>query len=322
MILVISGSDDLVAQAIHEELRQCGHSSQLLDFQFFPRRDRVAYALSSDGRVSRSYWLDGVEVDLNNVTSVLWRRPAKVKADPALVDPGITRYVETSSEEVLEAFFNDLRCFQVPASRTVLKSAYAKIPQLTLAAKLGFNLPVTLVTNDPGEFLDFYRRHNGRVITKTASVQAETWLGPMCTAYARMIRPRDLVHFQDVQSCPLIAQVYVEKALEIRVTVVGNDVFAAGIHSQATRRTRVDWRRYDRTSTPHDIHTLPAEIAQLCLSLVQSMGLAYGAIDLILTPEGQYVFLEINPNGQYKWIESLTGLPITKRIVRLLVEHA
>ena len=322
MILVISGSDDLVAQAIHEELRQCGQSSELLDFQFFPRRDRLAYALSSDGQVSRSYWLDGAELNLNNVTSVLWRRPAKVKTELPNVDPSIARYVETSSDEVLEGFFNDLGCFQVPASRTVLKSAYAKIPQLTLAAKLGFNLPVTLITNDPGEFLDFYRLHNGQVITKTASVQAETWLGPMCTAYARLIHPRDLLHFQDVQSCAVIAQVYVKKALEVRVTVVGNDVFAAGIHSQVTRRTRVDWRRYDRTSTPHDIHGLPPEIAQLCLALVRSMGLAYGAIDLILTPEGQYVFLEINPNGQYKWIETLTGLPITKRIVRLLVEHA
>ena len=272
--------------------------------------------------MSRSYCLDGVKINLKNVTSVLWRRPAKVEAAPALVDESISRYVETSSEEVLDGFFNDVDCFQVPANRYVLKSAYAKIPQLTLAAKLGFNLPVTLVTNDPGDFLDFYRRHKGQVITKTASTQAETWLGSMCPAYARLIRPRDLVHFQEVQSCPTIVQVYVEKALEIRVTVVGNDVFAAGIHSQVTRRTRVDWRRYDRTSTPHDIHALPPEIAQLCLSLVRSMGLVYGAIDLILTPDGQYVFLEINPNGQYKWIESLTGLPITKRIVRLLVEHA
>jgi glutathione synthase/RimK-type ligase-like ATP-grasp enzyme len=278
--------------------------------------------LSSDAQVSRSYWLDGSEIDLDSVTSVLWRRPAKAEAAPAFVDKSITRYVETSSEEVLQGLFDDLDCFQVPARRSVLVRGYAKIPQLTLAAKLGFELPVTLVTNDPGEFLDFYRLHKGKVITKTASVQAESWLGPMGTGYARLVHPRDLVHFHDVQLCPLIAQVYVEKALEIRVTVVGNEVFAAGIHSQATRRTRVDWRRYDRANTPHDVHALPAEIAQLCLSLVRAMDLAYGTIDLILTREGRYVFLEINPNGQYKWIESLTGLPITKRIVRLLVEHA
>ena len=262
-----------------------------------------------------------MEINLNNVTSILWRRPAKTKASPALADPNITQYVETSSEEVLGGFFDDLDCFQVPASRYVLTHGYAKIPQLTLAAKLGFNLPVTLITNDPSEFLDFYRRHRGQVITKAASARAESWLGPMGTSYARLVRPRDLVHFYDVQLCPLIVQVYVQKALEVRVTVVGSDVFAAEIHSQATRRTRVDWRRYDRTNTPHYVHELPPDIAQLCLDLVRAMGLVYGAIDLILTPEGHYVFIEINPNGEYKWIENLTRLPITNRIVRLLVEH-
>jgi glutathione synthase/RimK-type ligase-like ATP-grasp enzyme len=144
----------------------------------------------------------------------------------------------------------------------------------------------------------------------------------MGTGYARLVRPRDLVHFQDVQLCPLVVQAYVRKTLEVRVTVVGSDVFAAEIHSQATRRTLVDWRRYDRTNTPHAVHTLPPEIAERCLGLVRAMGLAYGAIDLVLTPEGHYVFLEINPNGQYMWIEHLTGLPITDRLVRLLVERA
>ncbi len=322
MILILSGTDDYVAQAILSRLQLCGHPAQLLDFQFFPNRDRIAYALSSEGQVSSSYRLDGMEITLDNVTSLLWRRPANVAASQSLIDPAVRSYIETSSEEVLEGLFQDLDCFQVPASRFVTKNAYAKIPQLTLAAKLGFNLPVTLITNDPDEFLEFYRQHKGQVITKTASVKAESWVGPMGTGYARMVRPRDVIHFRDVHLCPLIAQVYVKKALEVRVTVVGGDVYAAGIHSQATRRTSIDWRRYDRNNTPHDIHELPPEVAGLCLSLVRSMGLVYGAIDLILTPEGKYVFLEINPNGQYKWIEDLTGLPITDRIVRLLVEHA
>jgi hypothetical protein len=321
LILIVSGSDDEVAQAIQAELRRGDHPSHLLDFRCFPHRDGVAYALSSDGHVSRSYWLDGMEICLDTVTSILWRRPAKAKASSSLEDRRITQYVETSSEEVLEGFFDDLDCLQVPASRRVLKHAHAKIPQLTLAAQLGFRLPATLITNDPDEFLHFYRRHEGQVITKTASVRAESWLGPMGTGYARVVRPRDLVHFRDVQLCPLIVQVYVKKALEVRVTIVGGDVFAAEIHSQATRRTCVDWRRYDRTNTPHHVHELPPDIAELCVSLVRAMGLVYGAIDLILTPDGQYVFLEINPNGQYRWIEKLTGLPITSRIVRLLVEH-
>ena len=126
---------------------------------------------------------------------------------------------------------------------------------------------------------------------------------------------------QDVQICPFILQRYVKKRLEIRVTVVGTDVFAAEIHSQTSKRTEVDWRRYNHSITPYLIHALPEHVAQCCLALVDAMGLHFGAIDLILTPDDRYVFLEINPNGQYGWIEYLTGLPITQRLARLLVEH-
>jgi hypothetical protein len=321
LILIISGSTDDTAEAVHAELRRGGHASTLLDLDRFPARDRVRYARAPSGQLQhRSYWIDGTQIDLQEVTAILWRRPSKAGAVPGLDDERVRQYVETASEEVLEGLFDDLDCLQVPAPRHVVRQAYAKIPQLSLAAKLGFTVPATLVTNDPAAFLDFYREHGGRVITKTASVKTESWLGPMGTGYARLVRPRDLVHVQDVQLCPFIVQRYVEKAVEIRATVVGRDVFAAEIHSQATRRTRVDWRRYDRHTTPHEAHELPATTARMLVALVHAMGLVYGAIDLVLTPDGEYVFLEVNPNGQYLWIERLTGLPITRRIVRLLVD--
>ena len=53
--------------------------------------------------------------------------------------------------------------------------------------------------------------------------------------------------------------------------------------------------------------------------MVERLGLCYGAIDMILTPDGRYVFIEINPNGQYLWIEQETGLPISAAICDLLM---
>jgi glutathione synthase/RimK-type ligase-like ATP-grasp enzyme len=67
------------------------------------------------------------------------------------------------------------------------------------------------------------------------------------------------------------------------------------------------------------VHELPAEVARRCVALTRALGLAYGAIDLVLTPEGRYVFLEINPAGQYLWIEEETGLPISEAICDWLV---
>ena len=109
------------------------------------------------------------------------------------------------------------------------------------------------------------------------------------------------------------------KRLELRITVVGQRVFAAEIHSQQSNHTRYDYRHYDDNSTRYQPHTLPAEVAQRCLHLVARLGLYYGAIDMILTPDGRYVFLEINPNGQYLWIEQATRLPISDAICDLLL---
>lgn len=119
--------------------------------------------------------------------------------------------------------------------------------------------------------------------------------------------------------CPVIFQAYVPKLFELRITVVGKQVFAAEIHSQQANHTRHDWRRYDNYKTPHLPHQLPCSMEQRCVHLVEQLGLSYGAIDMVVTPDGRYVFLEINPNGQYLWIEETTGLPISDAICDLLM---
>ena len=101
--------------------------------------------------------------------------------------------------------------------------------------------------------------------------------------------------------------------------MVGREVFAAEIHSQQTHHTRHDWRRYDLSHTPHFRHMLPPEVQERCVQLVERFELCYGAIDMILTPQGRYVFVEINPSGQYLWIEQETRLPISAAICDLLM---
>ncbi len=72
-------------------------------------------------------------------------------------------------------------------------------------------------------------------------------------------------------------------------------------------------------ATQYAPHDLPRDVEQHCVELVEQLGLTYGAIDMIVTPDGRYVFLEINPAGLYLWIEAATGLPITDAICDLLV---
>ncbi len=185
---------------------------------------------------------------------------------------------------------------------------------------MGLELPPTLVTNCREEFLDFYGQHNGNVVGKLTGPAFDRTVGTdnFCR-YTEVVSKRDVAYAASLQYCPVIFQAYVPKRLELRITVVGQQVFAAEIHSQQTHHTRHDWRRYDLGNTPHFPHVLPPEVHQQCVRLVKRLELCYGAIDMILTPEGRYVFIEINPSGQYLWIEQQTGLPISEAICNLLM---
>jgi glutathione synthase/RimK-type ligase-like ATP-grasp enzyme len=207
----------------------------------------------------------------------------------------------------------------MPAPPAVDQQAHLKAAQLDVARALGFELPPTLITNSPADFLDFYRAHNGNVVSKLAGGAFFRSLATSFARYTEVVSKRDVGYAYTVRYCPAIFQAYVPKRVELRITVVGRRVFAVEIHSQVSNHTRHDWRRYDMAETPHMAHDLPSGVEQRCVQLVEQLGLCYGAIDMVVTPDGRYVFLEINPNGQYLWIEEATGLPISDAICDLLM---
>jgi glutathione synthase/RimK-type ligase-like ATP-grasp enzyme len=138
--------------------------------------------------------------------------------------------------------------------------------------------------------------------------------------FTQLLSQKDLSNDESLRACPAIYQEYVNKQSELRVTVVGSKVYACEIHSQATEQTRIDWRRYDLPNTPHRAYKLTTDIEAKCLAITRHFGLMFSTIDLVVRPDGQVVFLEMNPNGQWGWIEELTGLPIARSIAELLIK--
>ena len=98
------------------------------------------------------------------------------------------------------------------------------------------------------------------------------------------------------------------------------DIFPAAIHSQETAY-KVDFRM-EMNSARMEAVELPEDVIARLHNLMKRLGLVYGAIDMRLTPDGRYVFLEINPAGQWLFVEQQTGQPITKSLVRLLLANS
>jgi hypothetical protein len=319
MLLIITSPDDVHADAAEVELRRRGAEYLRFDMSSYPAR--AAIRVEHGPRASTS-WLtiDGRDYPLHEMTAAWFRRPSRPTTTPQR-EAWMTGYATRESEQLLTDLWTQLPARWLPGPQWTIRRAGSKHLQLATARQVGLAIPPTLVTTDPAALRRFYREHDGRIIDKAPSSLLARERSNDFVRYTELVNPRDLVYAERLRSSPMLFQAYVPKRSELRVTVVGERVFAGEIQSQVTNRTRHDWRRFDHGHTPHRAHTLPPAVEASCVAIVRALGLAFGAIDLVLTPDGEYVFLEVNPNGQYLWIEHLTGLPITAAIVdHLLAE--
>ena len=254
----------------------------------------------------------------DRVRSCWYRKPSDAEVHAEITDDGARTFVRDECHYVLNALYRATPGVTWVSHPDALQASKYKAHQLHIARAIGFRVPETLLTNDPAAFLEFHRRHGGRVIVKIAG-RGPTTIPADQAIYTTLLEGHDVATIAEtVRFAPHLFQAYVEKAYEVRVTVIGERVFAVRIDSQASERTKVDWRRYDFANTPHTVIALPPEVEERCRMLVRRYGLAFGAIDLIVTPQNEWAFLEINPNGQWLWLEELTGLPITDAVVALL----
>lgn len=202
-----------------------------------------------------------------------------------------------------------------------IRRAARKVCQLDLAARLGLRVPPWLVCNAPEEARAFIGDEPREVVVKALASPNLLYTDRAVMLYTHRLRQEDLVHLDAVRWGPVFLQRFVKKAADIRVTVVGTRIFAVAIEPDDTEAARTDFRSVEIFDLRHRAITLPSEIERACLQLVARLGLQYGAIDLLLDQQGDWHFLEINPNGQWLWLEMITGVPIAAALADLLTEE-
>ncbi|MGI8837488.1 MAG: hypothetical protein ACR2H4_12750 [Pyrinomonadaceae bacterium] len=196
--------------------------------------------------------------------------------------------------------------------------AESKIYQLSKARTLGFQIPNTLISNDPVAVRRFWHEREGRIIAKPLRMGYFDFGDRQTCVFTSPVAEEHLRDDEGIQLAPVIYQGLIQKACDIRVTIVGKRVFSAAIDSQSIPSADIDWRQSDTEDLPHSVHQLPPSIKAQCLAYMDELGLSFGALDLVLTPQNEYVFLEINSAGQWVWLEDKLDLPISKTIAEWL----
>ncbi len=305
MILIITHKEDFTADFIINKLNQRNipykrlNCEDILDNKFSIKID-----------TNFTYSILG-ETNYNSV----WFRRTKL---PSIDELSKAEQIYILNE--LDGFFKNLfvslpaKWLSSPASVYIAEN---KLLQLKVATEIGFKIPPTLITNSKDELKTFYKENNNNIILKPISQTRIRYQDELAFIFTTPISTEVIDKIDDYDITPCILQKNIPKDYEIRVTVVVDSVFSAIVYSQEDSETLHDWRK----KKLHFHKTiLPERINQMCIQIVERLGLKFGAIDLIKTPDGEYFFLEINPNGQWAWIENETDLKISDSIIDFLIK--
>jgi MvdD family ATP-grasp ribosomal peptide maturase len=321
VVLVITHSNDnesipMVMDAVASQ----GGIAYRFDTDRFPTGIRL-HSHYSDEAQRRHLVCNDYELDLDAITAVWYRRVAIGQCIPESMDQQLRRAAVDQSRAMVQGMIASLDAFHLdPVYR--LRRAENKELQLKIAKEAGLRIPRTLITNDPDAVRCFAPTCRQGMVMKTFSSFAIYERGEQKVVFTSTVEPKDLEHLADLRYCPATFQERVQKALELRVTIIGDQIFGASIDSQRHETTRVDWRRDGLGLIDEwESYSLPRDVEEGLLKLMRRLELNYGAADLILTPDGDHVFLEVNPVGEFFWLEKHPGLPISQAIASLLVSN-
>jgi len=304
-ILVITSLPDPHVDMIRKHLR-----SEVDVVVFDPR----ALALSGGFTISDK----GVLSALGGIypTSVWYRKPKYMSNDemgemgiPKDLIPAIASLHEEGFSLISETYPESLWV----SKPTAIKRASNKLLQILIAKKIGFSVPETIFSTDPVA-IEGLRERVGDIVMKPLGRPFASINGIPSWFFATVIPATQTMDYEGLGLTPMIFQQLIQKLFDLRVTVIGNRVFGCKIVSD-----QVDWRTAQ--SKPETLYTpfeLDNNIAEKCLLMNQQLGLNFGAYDFAYSKEGEYVFLEINPNGQWGFVEEKTGLPLSQAMAELL----
>jgi len=263
-------------------------------------------------------------IDLSNVKSVWFRKPAFPESSSIPLDIEYRDYAADALERLFYLLYGALRKNVLWISDYyAIQRANDKGWQLEVAKDVGFNIPTTLFTSDSLEAANFITTHRNVIMKPLSSVRIIGDTQPQ-TMFAVMVQSSKMPRLDTLHVSPLIFQKAIDVAFEIRCTVVGDQVFAAKVvHSKDNKAENNirDWRigHFDNNLeiTDYD-NDMPQDIKNKCIAHVKYLDLHFGAIDMIVDKNNQYWFIENNPNGQWGFIERYTGQLIGKAVADLL----
>ncbi|NOU52485.1 hypothetical protein HG263_18390 [Pseudoalteromonas sp. JBTF-M23] len=317
-VLIISYSDDYHVKKIKPLLKHNNINYYTLYLDKFPKDYSFTQLFKSDNsEVYITHLETHKKIKFSDIGAVWLRKPSTYSYLSEEMESGLREFADQETEHALFSALYCLDCFWISHPKH-LRAAMWKGEQLQRASQFGFQIPNTIISQNASDIRSFYLDHNKVVYKAMASSTFIDSNGQEQGVATTLVDQTMLENTDSLSLLPNQFQEYIDKAYELRVTIIGEQVFAAKLDSQAHEETQVDCRNLT-VDIPMSAYTLPSHIEHACLSLVKSYELNYSALDLIVTPRGEYIFLENNPNGQFMFVEEkVPELGISNALINTL----
>lgn len=323
VLIITHTQDNECIRIVSEHITRLGGTPIRFNVDLYPLQCSVS-SLYRNG--SWEIYLDdenGQRHALHDLSALWYRRSFNLAQGLKEVLQG--EFLSSAHGEIRQTLFGmleGLHCFTI-GRYSQYRRLDSKEEQMKIASGLGLKVPETCITNNPEEARRFIQDHPGGAIAKMQSSFAIYRDGREHVVFTNVVSEADLDTIDTLQYCPMQFQEKIEKALELRVTIVGDAVYTFAVDSQQMETSKVDWRREGLELLEQwKPYELPEQVQQQLLQLMDVYQINYGAIDIIVTPDDDYYFLEINSAGEFFWLDRLMEGTISEQIAKVLLGQA
>ncbi len=318
VLLVTHTQDHFTVERVADALVRRGADPVRFDTDLYPSEVRLSTVVDERGP---RYFMEagGRSISAGDIQAV-WTRKVWAPRLAEDLDPRFREACVRESRAALLGFLVGLRGVRCVNDLDRAMRSEDKLLQLRMARGAGLRVPRTLVTNDGERARSFYHELGGAMVAKMMTPFSVSMGKPSAFVYTSDVGEEDLGDAGQLRHCPMMFQERIEKARELRVAYVGGKVFSGSVDASRSAEGGTDWRLASPDECRWQSAELPDEVTEKLDVLMDRLGLAFGAIDLIVTPEGDHVFLEVNSAGEWGMLERDLGHPISEAIAEALLE--
>ncbi|MEA5536926.1 MvdC family ATP-grasp ribosomal peptide maturase [Crocosphaera sp. XPORK-15E] len=317
VLLITHSNDFFTIDRVAEALIQKGAQPFRFNTDHFPLKVGLKGQFNS---FKQCHTLDyqGQTVNSDQVKAVWMRRVWEPKFNQEL-DPKYEQPCAQESKATLEGFWDSLKEARWVDRLERINIAKNKQRQLRVASEVGFMIPRTLITNKAEAAREFFQQVDGKMVSKLLTTLHYGMEYSPFFLYTNVVKAEDLEDAESLSYCPMVFQEKIPKEKELRVIYVNGQVFVGALDALIYNDITIDWRRPGVNVGSWENHQLPEDLISRIQTFMGKFGLLYGAFDFIVTPSRDYVFLEVNPGGEWGMIEKELDLPIANAIADALI---